>query len=260
MSALRSGVDEVGKLAGHSVRSLSALPKTTRYAGEALRQAGILLTGSALIIVGMEIVIGGECGLFTSYLGKSFGASGAVGLFTLVCDEREMFPYMFGYILAAKVGCGLAAEIGSMRIAEEIDAIEVMGIPSIRYIVGTRILAALIVLPLIYLIAMAAGTLGSYFVVVVQVGNISGAAWMSGHFGPAHTLGIDLESLLKAMLIGIAIILVGTYYGYTASGGPVGVGRATARSMMVNLVLIHFIGGSLSLLFWGTNAKLPIGG
>lgn len=260
MSALRSGVDEVGKLAGHSIRSLAELPATMRYAAEVLRQAGILLTGSALILVGMEIVIGGECGLFTSYLGKSFGASGAVGLFSLVCDEREMFPYMFGYILAAKVGCGLVAEIGSMRIAEEIDAMEVMGIPSIRYVVGTRVAAAIIVLPIVYIIAMGAGTLGSYFVIVVQVGNVSGAGWASGAFGPAHTIGLDLESLLKAMCIGIAIIMVGTYYGYTASGGPVGVGRATARSMMVNLVLIHFIGGSLSLLFWGTNAKLPIGG
>ncbi|HET9074186.1 MAG TPA: ABC transporter permease, partial [Solirubrobacteraceae bacterium] len=250
----------VGRLTTHSIRSIMELGPTLRYAAEILRQAGILLTGSALILVGMELVIGGECGLFTSYLGKSFGASGAVGLFSLVCDEREMFPYMFGYILAAKVGCGLVAEIGSMRIAEEIDAMEVMGIPSIRYIVGTRLFAAIIVLPIAYLLAMAAGTLGSYFVVVVQVGTTSGAGWASGAFGPAHTLGLDFLSLLKAMVIGVTIILVGTYYGYTASGGPVGVGRATARSMMVNLVMIHFIGGSMSLLIWGTNSQLPIGG
>jgi phospholipid/cholesterol/gamma-HCH transport system permease protein len=260
MSALRNGTEEIGRITSHSVRSLLELGATLRYAAEILRQAGILLTGSALILVGMELVIGGECGLFTSYVGKSFGASGAVGLFSLVCDEREMFPYMFGYILAAKVGCGLVAEIGSMRIAEEIDAMEVMGIPSMRYIVGTRLFAAIIVLPLAYLMAMAAGTFGSYFVVVVQVGTDSGAGWASGAFGPAHTLGLDFESLVKAMAIGITIILVGTYYGYTASGGPVGVGKATAKSMMVNLVMIHFIGGSLSLLFWGTNSKLPIGG
>jgi phospholipid/cholesterol/gamma-HCH transport system permease protein len=260
MSAIRNGTEEVGRITSHSIRSFMELGATLRYASEILRQAGILLTGSALILVAMELVIGGECGLFTAYLGRSFGASGAVGLFSLVCDERELFPYMFGYILAAKVGCGLVAEIGSMRIAEEIDAMEVMGIPSIRYIVGTRLFAALLVLPITYLIGMASGTLGTYFVVVVQVGSVSGAGWASGQFGPAHTLGLDFESLIKAMAIGVTIILVGTYYGYTASGGPVGVGRATARSMMVNLVLIHFIGGSLSLLFWGTNAKLPIGG
>jgi phospholipid/cholesterol/gamma-HCH transport system permease protein len=260
MSALRSGTEEVGRLTSHSIRSIRELVPTLRYAAEILRQAGILLTGSALILVGMEVVIGGECGLFTAYLSKSFGASGAVGLFSLVCDEREMFPYMFGYILAAKVGCGLVAEIGSMRIAEEIDAMEVMGIPAIRYVVGTRLFAAIIVLPIAYLMCLAAGTFGSYFVIVVQIGNVSSAGWASGAFGPAHTIGLDFESLVKAMAIGITIILVGTYYGYTASGGPVGVGKATARSMMVNLVMIHFIGGSLSLLFWGTNVKLPIGG
>jgi phospholipid/cholesterol/gamma-HCH transport system permease protein len=260
MSALQAGIEEIGDLASFAWRTLRGLRGTVHYLGEVLRQAGSLLVGSAVIVMGMELVLGGECGLFTSYLGRSFGASGAVGLLTLVCDVREMFPYMFGYILAAKVGCGLVAEIGSMRIAEEIDAMEVMGIPSLLYVVGTRVLAAMLVLPLIYVMAMATGTLGSYLVVVVQVGDISSAAWFAGHFGPAHGLDADFLSLVKAMAIGVTIVLVGTYYGYNASGGPVGVGSATARSMVVNLVLIHFIGGTLSLLFWGTNARLPIGG
>jgi phospholipid/cholesterol/gamma-HCH transport system permease protein len=260
MASVGAGLEEVGGLAGFGGRAVAELRGTGHYAGEIMRQAGGLLVGSALILIAMEVVIGGECGLFTAYLGRSFGASGAVGLFTLVCDVREMFPYMFGYILAAKVGCGLVAEIGSMRIAEEIDAMEVMGIPSMRYVVCTRLAAAMLVLPVVYVIAMAAGTLGSYLVVVVQVGDISSAAWVAGHFGPAHGLDSDFYSLIKAMAIGLTIILVGTYYGYNASGGPVGVGSATARSMVVNLVMIHFIGGTLSLLFWGTNARLPIGG
>src|SRR5262249_18606569 len=120
--SLRAGIEEVGELASFSARTTRELRGTVHYAGEVLRQACNLIIGSALILVAMELVIGGECGLFTAYFGRSFGASGAVGLFTMVCDVREMFPYMFGYILAAKVGCGLVAEIGSMRIAEEIDA------------------------------------------------------------------------------------------------------------------------------------------
>jgi phospholipid/cholesterol/gamma-HCH transport system permease protein len=258
--ALGAAIEELGELGQFSRRIAGNVIPTFQFFGEILRQAGNLLVGSMLILVAMELVIGGECGLFTAYLGRSFGASGAVGLFTLVCDVREMFPYMFGYILAAKVGCGLVAEIGSMRIADEIDAMEVMGIPSIRYVVCTRVIAASLVLPLVYIVAMAAGTLGSYLVVVVQVGDISSAAWVAGHFGPAHTLSTDLYSLIKAMAIGLTIVVVGTYYGYNARGGPVGVGTATARSMVVNLVMIHFIGGTLSLLFWGTNARLPIGG
>ncbi|MCK9247864.1 MAG: ABC transporter permease [Solirubrobacteraceae bacterium] len=251
---------EVRDLVGFGARAIVALHRVPPYLGEALRQASILITGTAVVMMGMQLVIGGECGLFTAYAGRTFGASGTTGLFTLICDQREMFPYMFGYILAAKVGCGLVAEIGSMRIAEEIDALEVMGVDSMVFIVATRVLAALVALPLLYVLSMATGTLGSYLVVVHQVGDISGGAWAAGHFGPAHGLDEDLFSLLKAMVIGTAIILVGAYYGYTAGGGPVGVGRATARSMIVNLVLIHAIGGTMSILIWGTDSRLPIGG
>lgn len=259
-TARRNLVSEVGDLAEFAGRSVYALRHNRRYAAEALRQAGILISGTALVIVGMQVVIGGECGLFTAYATRTFGASGASGLFTLICDQREMFPYMFGYILAAKVGCGLVAEIGSMRISEEIDAIEVMGLDPMGYIVATRLGAAMIALPAMYLMSVAAGTLGTYLVVVFQVGDISGTAWAAGHFGPMHGLDEDLFSLLKAMVIGLAVVIVGTYYGYRASGGAVGVGAATARSMVVNLVLIHLIGGSMSLLIWGTNSRLPIGG
>jgi phospholipid/cholesterol/gamma-HCH transport system permease protein len=257
---LESVIREIGDMASFSWRAMLALRHTWHYSGEIMRQAAILLSGSALVLVGMQFVIGGECGLFTAYAGKSFGASGATGLFTMVCDVREMFPYMFGYILAAKVGCGLVAEIGSMRISDEIDALEVVGISSMVYIVGTRVLAALIALPPIYIMSMAVGTLGSWLVVVVQIGDTSTGGWAAGHFGPIHGLDEDLFSLAKAMAIGVTVILVGTYYGYRASGGPVGVGAATARSMIVNLVLIHLIGGSMSLLIWGTDARLPIGG
>jgi phospholipid/cholesterol/gamma-HCH transport system permease protein len=257
---MRAALAELGDLTEFSLKSFASLGGGLRYASEALRQAGLLLTGSALVIVGMELVIGGECGLFTAYFSRTFSASGATGLFSFICDEREMFPYMFGYILAAKVGCGLVAEIGSMRIAEEIDAIEVMGVSSMRYIVATRLLAALFALPVIYIMCLATGTLGSYLVVVHQVGDVSGGAWAAGQFGPIHSLAEDVDSIIKAMVIGVAIILVGSYYGYRVRGGPVEVGNATARSMIVNLVLIHLLGGSMSLLFWGTNARLPIGG
>ncbi|HYF26608.1 MAG TPA: ABC transporter permease, partial [Baekduia sp.] len=97
-------------------------------------------------------------------------------------------------------------------------------------------------------------------VVVLQVGEVSQGAWMGGHFGPVHSLGEDLLSLVKGMAIGMSVILVGLFYGYTVRGGPVEVGEATARSMVVNLVLIHLIGGTLTILFFGADARLPIGG
>lgn len=260
MSALGEGLQEVGELTRFSWRALGTLRGSWHYLAEALRQAGILIAGSALVVVAMTFVIGAECGLFTSYFTKAFGATGAVGIFTVLCDVREAFPLMFGYILAAKVACGLVAEIGSMRIADEIDAMEVMGTDSMRFVVGTRLLAALMALPLIYVMAMLTGTIGSGLVVVLQVGEVSQGAWMGGHFGPVHSLSEDLLSLAKGMAIGMSVILVGLYYGYTVRGGPVEVGEATARSMVVNLVLIHLVGGTLTILFFGADARLPIGG
>jgi phospholipid/cholesterol/gamma-HCH transport system permease protein len=260
MAAVVSLIREIGDLSRFGVRAVSALREVWLYVGEASRQAGILITGSALVVIGLEFVIGAECGLFSSYFSKAFGASGAVGIFTMLCDVHEAFPLMFGYMLAAKVSCGLVAEIGSMRITEEIDALEAMGIKSMVYIVATRLLGAIIALPLIYVVAVGAGTVGSGVVVVKQIGEVSLGAWLAGHFGASHSLSDDLLSLVKGMVTGIAVILVGLYYGYTVRGGPVQVGEAAARSMIVNLIMIHFIGGTLTILFWGASSHLPIGG
>jgi phospholipid/cholesterol/gamma-HCH transport system permease protein len=260
IAAVAAGLREAGELVRFSGRAVLSLRGVWHHAGEAIRQAGILVAGSALVVVGLEFVIGAECGLFSSYFSKAFGASGAVGLFTLLCDVREAFPLMFGYILAAKVACGLVAEIGSMRITEEIDAMEVIGTDSMRFVIATRLAAAAIALPIIYVIALMVGTIGSGLVVVLQVAEVSYGAWMGGHFGAAHALSDDLLSLVKAMAIGGTVVLVGLYYGYTVRGGPVEVGTATARSMVVNLVMIHVVGCILTILFWGANARLPIGG
>ena len=260
MGAAAKALWEFGELTRFWGRAVLALGGVWRYTGEALRQTAILLTGSAVVVIGLVFVIGAECALFSSFFSKSFGASGAVGIFTMLCDIREAFPLMFGYILAAKVSCGLVAEIGSMRITDEIDAMEVMGISSMRYVIATRVAGALIALPLIYAIAVVVGTLGTYLVVVFQIGDVSGGAWISGHFGPAHGLSDDLLSLVKAMVIGMLVILTGLYYGYTVRGGPVEVGTATARSMVVNIVMIHVVTGTLTALFWGADPRLPIGG
>jgi phospholipid/cholesterol/gamma-HCH transport system permease protein len=256
---LLAPVREAGELSAFSLRALVALRHVWHYSGEMLRQCSTLILGSALIICAMQFVIGGECALFGNYLLRSFGASASIGSFTEICDVRELFPYMFGYIFAAKVGCGLVAEIGSMRISEELDALESVGMDPMAYVVGTRLMAAILCIPVIYLISMLVGTAGSYVVVVIQVHEISAGGWAAGHW-TYQDLSENIYSLAKAMIIGIAIVLVGLYYGYRARGGPVGVGAATARSMILNLVLIHVLGAATSTLFWGTSARTPVGG
>ena len=168
-------------------------------------------------------------------------------------------PYAFGYILAAKVGTGIVAEIGAMRISDEIDALEVMGIQPVTFLAATRLLGAWIALPFIYLAGIGAGFFASYLAVVQQIGEVSSGGfflifWM---FQNPPDL---LYSVIKGMSMATVIVLVGCYYGYNASGGPVGVGTATAKSMVLNIVLVHLIGMLGTQLFWGANPRAPIGG
>jgi phospholipid/cholesterol/gamma-HCH transport system permease protein len=229
------------------------------FFGEALRQAGILILGSALVIWGMVFILGLECGIEGAYFLRAQGAPAYAGVFTAWCDLREMVPYMFGYIMAAKVGTGIVAELGAMRINEEIDALEVMGVRPITFLAATRLLSAWIVLPFIYVAAVGVGFLASYIAVVQQIGEVSQGGYFLIFWMFQNPPDL-LFSVIKGMAMATAIVAVGCYYGYTASGGPVGVGRATAKSMILNMVLVHLIGMMGSQVFWGANPRAPIGG
>src|SRR5436309_3036779 len=230
-----------------------------RFFGEALRQSGILILSSTLVIWGLVFIIGLQCGIEGAYFNRSVGAPAYAGVFSAWCDLRELVPYAFGYMMSAKVGTGLVAEIGAMRITDEIDALEVMGISSMTFLCATRLMAAVMVLPFVYLAGIGAGFFASYLAVVQQIGEVSSGGfflifWM---FQNPPDL---LFSLIKAMSMAIVIVLVGCYYGYTASGGPVGVGTATAKSMVLNTVAIHVVGMLGTQIFWGFNPNAPIGG
>jgi phospholipid/cholesterol/gamma-HCH transport system permease protein len=229
------------------------------FIGETIRQAGILIVSSTLVICGLIFIIGLQCGIEGAYLLQSQGAPQYAGLFSAWCDLRELAPLCFGYMMAAKVGTGIVAELGSMRISEEIDALEVMGINGITFLCATRLLASWLVLPFVYLGGVAFGFLASYIAVVQQVANVSAGGY-SLIFWEFQNPGDLLFSLIKGMAMATVIVLVGCYYGYTASGGPVGVGVATAKSMVVNIVSVHIIGMLGTQLFWGANPRAPIGG
>jgi phospholipid/cholesterol/gamma-HCH transport system permease protein len=230
-----------------------------RFFGEALRQAGVLILGSTLVIWSLAFIIGLTCGIEGAYFNRSVGAPAYAGVFAAWCDLREAMPYAFGYMMSAKVGTGLVAEIGAMRITDEIDALEVMGISSMTFLCATRLLAAFMVLPFIYIGAIGAGFFASYLAVVQQIGEVSSGGfflifWM---FQNPPDL---LYSVIKGMAMATVIVLVGVYYGYTAGGGPVGVGTATAKSMVVNTVMVHLVGMIGTQIFWGANPRAPIGG
>ena len=233
--------------------------RVLKFTGEALRQAGVLIIGSTLVIWGLVFIIGLTCGIEGAYVNRSVGAPAYAGVFSAWCDLRELVPYAFGYMMAAKVGTGFVAEIGSMRISDEVDALEVMGIDSMVFLCATRLLAAWIVLPFMYIAAVGAGFFASYLAVVEQIGEVSSGGYFLIFWMFQNPPDL-LYSVIKGMFMATGIVLVGCYYGYTAGGGPVGVGTATAKSMVLNLVIVHLIGMVGTAIFWGANPRAPIGG
>ena len=233
--------------------------KVLRFFGEALRQAGILILSSTLVIWGLIFITGLQCGIEGAYFNRAVGSPAYAGVFAAWCDLRELVPYAFGYMMAAKVGTGIVAELGAMRISDEIDALEVMGISSMTFLCATRLLAAWLVLPFMYLAGIGAGFFASYLAVVEQIGEVSSGGY-SLIFWMFQNPPDLLYSVIKAMAMATVIVLVGCYYGYTASGGPVGVGTATAKSMVLNIVMVHLIGMLGTQIFWGANPNAPIGG
>ena len=231
-----------------------------RFFGEVLRQSGILIISSDADHLVADVHPRPAVRDRGRLLPRGRRARPRTpGVFTAWCDLREIIPYAFGYMMAAKVGTGIVAELGAMRISDEIDALEVMGIDSVTFLCATRLLAAWLVLPFMYLAGIGGAFLASYIAVVQQVGVVSSGGYLL-IFWQFQNPPDFLYSLTKAMFMATAIVLVGCYYGYNASGGPVGVGTATAKSMVLNLILVHIIGMLGTQIFWGANPRAPIGG
>jgi phospholipid/cholesterol/gamma-HCH transport system permease protein len=250
---------EIARFAGDVVGDVWSL-RVMRFFGETLRQAGILIVYSTLVIWGLVFITGlNTCGIEGAYFSESTGAPAYAGVFAAWCDLREAIPYAFGYMMSAKVGTGIVAELGAMRISDEIDALEVMGVNSATFLCATRLLAAWIVLPFMYVGAIGVAYAASYIAVVEQIGYVSSGGYLLVFWQFQNPPDL-LFSLIKGMSMATAIVLVGCYYGYHAGGGPVGVGRATAKSMVLNLVLVTLIGMLGTQVFWGANPRAPIGG
>jgi phospholipid/cholesterol/gamma-HCH transport system permease protein len=257
----RGWLEGFGEMArfGSRVAGLVYSGRVMKFFGESLRQAGILILGSALVIWAFVFLLGLNCGLIGAYFVRAYGVPSYAGLFSAYCDLREGLPYAFGYILSAKVGTGIVAELGAMRISDEIDALEVMGIPPVTFLAATRLLGAWIALPFLFLAGVGIVYFASYLAVVEQVADVSSGGYLLIFWSFQDFVDV-IFSLAKGMVMATIIVLVGCYYGYTASGGPVGVGTATAKSMVVNIIMVHIVGMLGTVIFYGANPRAPIGG
>jgi phospholipid/cholesterol/gamma-HCH transport system permease protein len=206
----------------------------------------------------MTYFTGSECSVEAYYsLHQLGGAESLAGVFNALCDTREITPLFFGFAIGAKVGCGLVAELGTMRVNEEIDALETMGVPSIPFLVTTRMIASMLVIPLMYVFALAASYLGSYIVQKYQIGVVSDGIYNAYFWRYSNLLDLGY-SLIKAFVFALLVISVGVYYGYNVTGGAVGIGRAVAKTMAVSLLLTTVVNAVLTNLFWGHTPNLPI--
>ena len=248
-----------GAITGFAVHLARNLPHVRHYSGEALRQAAIIVTSSTLVILAIAFFAGGSCGLESSALARAFGATPVAGGFSAWCTLREVVPFVFGYIVAAKVGCGMVAELSAMRAVEEIDQLDGMGTRTIAYLAGTRFVACGITLPFVYLLAVAAAYAAAGLMSLGRFGDVSPGTWKL--FFLAFQDSTDLlYSLIKGLTISAFIVIVALHQGYgLRARGPVDVGIATARSMAISIVGVTLISMAGTLIFWGANPRIPIG-
>jgi phospholipid/cholesterol/gamma-HCH transport system permease protein len=251
-------VDVLGQIVLFATGALMAIPRSLRYTQEVWWYAAFLAISSTPVALVITYFSGSECSVEAYYsLHQLGGAESLAGVFNALCDMREITPLFFGFAIGAKVGCGIVAELGTMRINEEIDALETMGIPSVPYLVTTRMLAALMVMPLMYVLALAASFFASWVVQHFQIGLVSDGIYFS-YFWRYTNLTDLLYSMIKAIAFAFTIICVAVYYGYHVTGGAVGIGKAVAKTMAVSLVMTVVLNAVFTQLFWGVNPNLPI--
>jgi phospholipid/cholesterol/gamma-HCH transport system permease protein len=250
-------VDSAGEYVGFLWRGLLGLRRVGDYTAEGLRQTALIATGSVLIIVFIGFVTGATCGVTGGALGRAVGAGIAGPIFSAFCTMREIVPFIFGFIVAAKIGGGIVAQLGAMRVSEEVDAMEVMGVPSITYLISTRMLAAAVMLPIAYLLTMAGAQAGAWAASLIRDAQVSQGTWEFAFYTAIDPLDL-IYSLIKGMVISATVIAVALFFGYRVSGGPVEVGEATARSMAVNLMAVTILNMVMTFIFWGFSPNLPV--
>jgi phospholipid/cholesterol/gamma-HCH transport system permease protein len=252
-------VDSFGAILTFAGKAIAGIPRSFRYVREIWWYAAFLAIGSTPVALVITYISGSECSVEGFYsLSQLGGAQSLVGIFNALCDTREITPLFFGFAIGAKVGCGIVAELGTMRINQEIDALETMGIPSVIYLVSTRIAASMIVLPLTYVFSLSTSYVASWIVQRYQFGGqVSAGVYFDyfWRFTNLHDLGF---SILKAVVFAIIVVIVAVHQGYHASGGAVGIGRAVARTMAISLVLVVVFNAVMTEMFWGHNPNFPI--
>jgi phospholipid/cholesterol/gamma-HCH transport system permease protein len=263
-----SWLDMLGDQVVFYARALAWTPRALRrYFREILRLlaevsfgsgALALIGGTVGVMVGMTLFTGTVVGLQGYAALNQIGASAFTGFVSAYFNTREIAPLVAGLALSATVGAGFTAQLGSMRINEEIDALEGMGVPSLPYLVTTRIIAGAVAVIPLYAIGLVSSYAGSQLVTVYFEGQSPGT--YEHYFGLFLSPVDVLWSFLKVVIFAVVVILVHCYYGYRAQGGPAGVGVAVGRAVRTSIVMINVIDFFMSLAIWGATTTVRIAG
>ncbi len=238
----------------HYRRELWRLIAEVTFGGGVLAIAASTILVSALLasVVGVQLGIEGLQGL------NIIGLAPLAGLLSAFANTRELAPLLAGYGLAAVMGCKFTAQLGAMKVNEEIDALEVMSIPSLPYLVTTRLLAALTAVVPLYLLALSGAYLATQFAVLTIAHQGSGTYL---HYFYLFLQRRDVfYSVLKVVVFAVLVTVIHCYYGMTAAGGPEGVGRATGRAIRMSTVAIAIADMLMTLLFWGITVPVKVTG
>jgi len=267
-SALVGGWNRVGiqtQFYGLTARSIG--DALIRYKGETIRLIAQMSLGTgALAIIGGTVVIVGFLTLSTGVLVAvqgynslaDVGVEALTGFVSALVNVRLIAPLTAGIALAATIGAGATAQIGAMRISEEIDALEVMGIRSVAYLASTRVVAGVVVVIPIYAVAVLMSFFAARFGTTAIYGQSVG---VYDHYFRTFLNPLDLIwSFLQAVLMAVVIMLVHTYYGYTASGGPAGVGDAVGRAVRTSLIAATYVCVGAAMAIYGETGNFNLSG
>jgi phospholipid/cholesterol/gamma-HCH transport system permease protein len=238
-----------------------------RYKGEVVRLiaqmslgvGALALIGGTVVIVAFLTLSAGSLIAVQAYSQlEEVGVQALAGFTSAFLNVRLVGPLVAGIGLAATIGAGATAQLGAMRISEEIDALEVMGIRSVAYLASTRVVAGVIVVIPLYCVAVLMAFIATRVGTTVVYGQSTG---VYDHYFNTFLNPMDIiYSFLQAVSMAIVVMLVHTYYGFNASGGPAGVGEAVGRAVRTSLIAAVFVTLFVSLALYGQSGGLNLSG
>ena len=244
------GLQAIGKLARFAWQAVIALLTPPYYPARIFEQM-LAIGYFSLPVVGLTALFTGAALAQQIYVGSSrFNAENAVAAVTVIAIVRELGPVLCGLMVAGRVSSAMAAELGTMRVTEQIDAMVTLSTDPFKYLIAPRIIAAVLVLPLLTLVANTIGVYGGYLIATERLA-FNAASYLKTTTDFLETDDV-VSSLVKAAVFGFIIALMGAYHGYNSSGGAQGVGRATTNAVVTAFILILLANLIITVIVFGT--------